>query len=60
MLKSAVKVSSEEEELDDGKVFVIKKESSPSTAYEGTYPSRDVLFIILADFILWVVLCTKF
>ncbi|XP_022954410.1 transcription factor BIM1-like [Cucurbita moschata] len=35
MLKSVVKVSSEEEELDDGKAFVIKKESSPSTAYKG-------------------------
>ena len=39
MLKSVVKVSSEEDELDDGKAFVIKKESSPSTAYKGSFPS---------------------
>lgn len=35
MLKSTVNVSSMEEELDDGKAFIIKKESSPSTAYKG-------------------------
>ncbi|XP_008454530.2 transcription factor BIM1-like isoform X2 [Cucumis melo] len=35
MLKSTVNVSSTEEELDDDKAFVIKKESSPSTAYKG-------------------------
>ncbi|XP_023001129.1 transcription factor BIM1-like isoform X1 [Cucurbita maxima] len=35
MLKSAANVTSKEEKLDDGKAFVIKKESSPSTAYRG-------------------------
>ncbi|XP_038894304.1 transcription factor BIM1-like [Benincasa hispida] len=35
ILKSTANVSSMEEELDDGKAFVIKKESSPSTAYKG-------------------------